>query len=599
MFGSFSRKLPSHSTGSAMAAPVQLTPGAVAAMYGHGQPDGDGTMRPVLQVVDLRAVRGNQNPRAEERFRVQLSDGAHSLQAMLALSESPRVRDGTIWKGSVVRVLEFTCSAIQRRRIIIVIKLDVLQSEHDTIGNPKIYDPNLLASAVQVNPGTCSSGRGMLGSYAANNLTSNGHGLGMHMAAPCASEGQVARKTLAQVNSVNLGCLTQQDLFTVKATLSYINTESFCCAVCPLVVNGSQCNMKVDSNGDGYWHCNRCNQSFVNCDYRYMALVQIQDATDASYAVVTQEAGEEIFGCKAKELYFLRHEKRCHAQFDEIVWSPLFHEYLFKLKVEAEVINGDEQLAKRTIIKAEKLNPSTESHHLLRAIGMLLPEGSGSTSANQGMAAEISWKTIAEMTNVLGCLVKPELVTVKATLSIMNTETLCYAACPLVVNGRQCCQEVASNGGGWWRCNRCNLTFVACDYMISVQLEDSTGEIYATASEEVGKDIFGCTAKELYLMKYEKQDHAQFDKIVKGVQFREYLFKVKLNPEALRDTNIPKCTIVGFETLNPTAESHRLPNVVNQALQGSSGSNLVRHTSMEAGGARAPCLVSQADSNSQ
>ncbi|KAJ1255408.1 hypothetical protein BS78_K240200, partial [Paspalum vaginatum] len=253
---------------------------------------------------------------------------------MLAISESPRVRDGTVRKGSVVRILEFTCSSILFRRIIIVMKLDVLQSEHDIIGNSKIYDPNLLASAVQVNTGTYSSGR-----------------------------------------------------------------------------------------------------------------------------------------------------------------------------------------------------------------------------ANQ-----IAWKIVAEMTNVLGCLVKPELVIVKATLSIMNTESLCYAACPMVVNGRQCCQEVASNGGGWWRCNRCNLTFVACDYryMISVQLEDSTGEMHATASEEVGKDIFGCTAKELYLMKYEKQDHAQFDKIVRGVQFREYLFKAKLNPEALSDKNIPECTIVGVETVNPTAESHRL-----------------------------------------
>ena len=44
--------------------------------------------------------------------------------------------------------------------------------------------------------------------------------------------------------------------------------------------------MKVDSNGDGCWHCNRCNQSSVRGDYRYMVLVQIQDATGMAYAVV-------------------------------------------------------------------------------------------------------------------------------------------------------------------------------------------------------------------------------------------------------------------------------------------------------------------------
>jgi transcriptional antiterminator Rof (Rho-off) len=118
---------------------------------------------------------------------------------------------------------------------------------------------------------------------------------------------------------------------------------------------------------------------------------------------------------------------------------------------------------------------------------------------------------------------------VKATLSVMNTEGLCYAACPLVVNGDQCDGAVSSNGYEWWNCDGCNMTFVACGYryMIFVQLADSTGEIYATTSQEVGEKIFGQTARELYLMKYEKQDHAQYNKIVMGVQNCEYLFDVK------------------------------------------------------------------------
>ncbi|RLN07544.1 hypothetical protein C2845_PM11G04750 [Panicum miliaceum] len=189
----------------------------------------------------------------------------------------------------------------------------------------------------------------------------------------------------------------------------------------------------------------------------------LQDSTGMIYAVVSHEAGEELFGCKAKELYSLKHEKRDHAQFDDIIQRVLFQEYLWMLKAETETFN-DEQLAKCTIIKAEKVNPSTESHHLLRVIGMLLPEGSGSTSANRGMAAELPWKTAAEITNVLGYLVQPELVIVKATLSIINTASFCYAACPFVVNGSQCGREAARNSDGWWHCNSCNQTFVTCDY---------------------------------------------------------------------------------------------------------------------------------------
>ena len=309
-----------------------------------------------------------------------------------------------------------------------------------------------------------------------------------------------------------------------------------------------------------------------------MVLVQLQDSTGMIYAVVSQEAGEELFGCKAKELYSLKHEKRDHAQFDDIVQRVLFQQYLWKLKAETETFN-DEQLAKWMIIKAEKVNTSTESHHLLRAIGMLLPEGSGSTSANQDMAAELPWKTVAEITDVLGCLVQPELFIVKATLSIRNTGSFCYAACPLVVNGSQCSTEAARNSDGWWHCNSCNQTFVTCDYRyrILAQLQDPTGNIYAFASQEGGEDIFSLSAKELYSMKYEKQDHAQFDNILERVQIREYLFKVKL--EAFSDKRLPKCTIFKAEVVNPSTKSHRLLSVINKLLLESSGSASMPHTS--------------------
>ncbi|CAN6336074.1 unnamed protein product [Urochloa humidicola] len=154
-----------------MAAPAQLTPGGVAAVSRHA--DGDGTMQPVLQVLDVKRVNGRTpNPGASERFRMVLSDGVHTMQSMLATAENQRILDGTIKKGSIIHLQEFTCSTIQKRRIIIIIKLAVLQSECDIIGNAIPYEanlpteqsPNLPANAAQVNSGQHSSGPGMLGS---------------------------------------------------------------------------------------------------------------------------------------------------------------------------------------------------------------------------------------------------------------------------------------------------------------------------------------------------------------------------------------------------------------------------------------------------
>ncbi|CAM0958420.1 unnamed protein product [Alopecurus aequalis] len=181
----------------------QLTPGAVKEIW--DLPDGPGTIQPVLQVADLRPVTTKAAAAANataakhsERFRLLLSDGVHSQQSMLSTDHNHLVRDGTLRPGSIVQLQDITCNTIQKRRIIIVVKLDVLLSECAMIGTPRIYDkkilpegqgPNLPASGVQANNGTYSGGPGMPGStdsqrgeQVANNLSygepyNGGHGL--------------------------------------------------------------------------------------------------------------------------------------------------------------------------------------------------------------------------------------------------------------------------------------------------------------------------------------------------------------------------------------------------------------------------------------
>ena len=93
---------------------AQLTTGAVAAVSEHA--DGNGTLQPVLQVVDVRIVPNVKSATNQERFRMLLSDGTHTMQSMLSTSENARIRDGIIKKGSIVHLHEFTCSTIQHRR---------------------------------------------------------------------------------------------------------------------------------------------------------------------------------------------------------------------------------------------------------------------------------------------------------------------------------------------------------------------------------------------------------------------------------------------------------------------------------------------------
>ncbi|RLN29241.1 hypothetical protein C2845_PM05G10260 [Panicum miliaceum] len=88
---------------------VDLSHGAVAAMSRHTE-----GLRPVLQVADAPRLVGSSA--AAAKYHLELSDGAHLLQGVLATSLNHLVADGTLRRGSVVRVLDYVCSCIRNQR---------------------------------------------------------------------------------------------------------------------------------------------------------------------------------------------------------------------------------------------------------------------------------------------------------------------------------------------------------------------------------------------------------------------------------------------------------------------------------------------------
>ncbi|XP_073150571.1 replication protein A 70 kDa DNA-binding subunit A [Henckelia pumila] len=175
------------------------------------------------------------------------------------------------------------------------------------------------------------------------------------------------RKAITQIKDEGLGRSDKPDWITVKATISFIKTDTFCYTACPIMIGDRQCNKKVTKSGNSRWLCDRCNQEFEECDYRYLLQVQVQDHTGLTWVTAFQEAGEEILGCSAKELYMLKYETEDEMKFLEIIRNCLFTEFLLKLKIKEEIY-GDEQKVKITVVKAEKLNYSEESRFLFDVI---------------------------------------------------------------------------------------------------------------------------------------------------------------------------------------------------------------------------------------
>ncbi|KAF9626123.1 hypothetical protein IFM89_030970 [Coptis chinensis] len=179
------------------------------------------------------------------------------------------------------------------------------------------------------------------------------------------------RKTVSQIKDEQLGTSEKPDWITVKATINFIKVDNFCYTACPLMVGERQCNKKVNNNGDGQYRCEKCDQSVAQCDYRYILQFQIKDHTGLTWVTAFQECGEEIIGVSAKELYDLKHEDE--DSFGDAIRRVMFTDYVFKLKVKEETFS-DEQRVKSTVVKAEKLDVSSESRFLLDMINRLVED---------------------------------------------------------------------------------------------------------------------------------------------------------------------------------------------------------------------------------
>ncbi|GFZ16330.1 replication factor-A protein 1-like protein [Actinidia rufa] len=192
------------------------------------------------------------------------------------------------------------------------------------------------------------------------------------------------RKTVSQIKDEKLGTSEKPDWITISATISFMKVDTFCYTACPIMIGDRQCNKKVTNNGDGKWRCDRCDQSVDECDYRYILQFQIQDHTGLTWVTAFQESGEDIMGISAKELYYLKFEERDDERFGEIVQKVLFNKYVFKLKVKEETFS-DEQRVKSTVVKAEKVNFSSESRLLLDLVG------SGSFGVRQSAPSVVNY----------------------------------------------------------------------------------------------------------------------------------------------------------------------------------------------------------------
>lgn len=616
---------------------VNLTPNAIAAIE-----SGDVNAKPLVQVLDIKLIGSTQ-----ERYRLLLSDAVSTQHAMLATQLNDRVKSGRVRKGSVVQLIEYICSRVQNRKIIVVLNMETIIPDCEIIGNPKslvesgsaAQKPLLLVQSARVSNNNISAQKP---GHNVQNVPPTvqppyqpppnykNHGTILKNDAPAriipiaalnpyqgrwaikarvTAKGDIRRYNNARGDGKVFSFdLLDSDGGEIRVTCFNAVVDRFYDAIeLGKVYMISKGNLKPAQKNYNHlkneWEifleatstvelCLDEDGSIPTQQFSFRPISEIENAENNSIldvigVVISVNPSVPILRKNGMETQrrILNLKDGSGRSVELTLWGEFCNREGQKLE---EMINsgGFPVLA----VKSGKVNDfSGKSIGTISATQLLinpdLPEahglrnwfdGGGKSASSVSISREIMpggskneiRKTVSQIKDEgFGRSDKPDWVTVKATISFIKTDTFCYTACPLMIGDRQCNKKVTRSGNAKWQCERCNQEFEECDYryLLQAQIQDHTGLTWVTAFQESGEEILGCSAKELFSLKYEEQDDGRFGGIIRSRLFNQYLFRLKIKEEMYGDEQRVKITVVKADNVNFSSEGRYMLDLISKS----------------------------------
>lgn len=215
-----------------------LSEGAIAAIM-----QGDTTIKPVLQVIDIRPITTGTSP---PRYRLLMSDGLNTLSSfMLATQLNALVEDEKLSSNCICQINRFIVNTLKdRRKVVILMELDVLKSAEAVglkIGNPVPYNEGrgqqqvVPAPASAVSPPT-SKPQQQNGSPGTGSTVSKDYGAA-----------KIFGKAGGGTSLVNSSGGTQAKVVPISSLTPYQSKWT----ICARVTNKSQIRTWSNSRGEG------------------------------------------------------------------------------------------------------------------------------------------------------------------------------------------------------------------------------------------------------------------------------------------------------------------------------------------------------------
>ncbi|KAI5858167.1 replication factor-a protein [Durotheca rogersii] len=610
---------------SLVAAQAAITQGALETIFSDGNNAARLFPVPVLQCLQIKplAAQGDMQP---DRYRVVLSDIRNYIQCMLATQANHVIHDGSIARGCIVRVKSYQGNSVKGKNILIILDLEVAKElgVHERIGEPTAFEGKPQAANTAIS-GTNFYGvktessapvkSEPMSSRAGGGASSTSHRNGNIVIYPIETLSPYAHKWTIKARVTQKSDIKTWHKTSGEGKLFSVNLLDESGEIRATGFN-EQCDQFYDllQEGHVYYISNPCRISFAKKQFTNLpndyeltferdtviekaedqssvpqvrfSFVNIQELQsvekDATIDVVgvLKEVGEvsQITSKTTQKSY----DKRELTLVDDsrfsvrvTIWGKTATAFsaqpesvvAFKgVKVSDFGGRSLSLLASGTV----SVDPDIEEAHRLK--GWYDSQGRTDSFANHNNLASIGSatgrtdqiKVISQVKDEGLGMENADYFNLKATVVYIRQENFAYPAC----SSEGCNKKVTDTGDGWL-CEKCEITHPRPQYryIMSVNVNDHTGQMWLSCFDDVGRVIMGMTANEL--MEIKESDEDRLPAVFEAANCTKLNFRCRAKMDTYEGNQRVRYQVMSAGPLDFKAEALKLSDMIKQFEIGS------------------------------
>mmetsp|Transcript_8710 Transcript_8710/g.32158 ORF Transcript_8710/g.32158 Transcript_8710/m.32158 type:complete len:598 (-) Transcript_8710:86-1879(-) len=543
---------------------------------------GDKRKDVTLQVLSVISVKS----KGKDRYKVNLSDGINtSKDIILAAAVLPLVNAGRVSAQSVIRVTEATVNKIKNKEIVLIMGFDVLGNPGVVIGNPSSNEGARGPQQQQQHFGNQQRQQQYQNNNRQRNTGGSGGGsdnISRDRIYPIESldeysSGWTIKARVTQKGDVRTwnrndksGRLMSVDLVDDSGEIRAVMFNDVVDKLGNILEQGRVFYIKGGRLKEANTRFNhlghKCEITFndqtivqpaeedaslptvkINA-VPIASLSTCQDNSNVDVLGIIKAVGELVQGRseKSNKDYTKRNVTVCDNSdgkqcVDITLWGEQAQNFNFEVGQVVAVTKCRKSSFNNVTLSARSFSQIVSDPSLPQAANLLnWYQNGGSEQQSTELTATTQSKSRggAKPRVPLADTQHPEYFdqrgnayfTVRCTVTQFANRDLWYDSCP----GEGCRKKVTLGEDGMYHCQTCQGTFDHSEkrYVISVKLSDYSGHIWATAFEEQGHEMFGCTANELASFKGPSEEETEeYDALVSAAKFKEYGATIKVTQQ--------------------------------------------------------------------